>query len=505
MKLKTFDRSDEGEASRGMVPFHLEPGLKRLVAIVKHSRDTSESVLLSKQEYTFYSNHDTGDRDRLDVRCAPEHLFLLAPGELILVIYDVLPTGLTTVCKTVDIRAVEGQTLFELPPDASSVSQVDVCGHTLSVHDWNVGNHDGLAGKPGVCLLKAKLGPSATVTIHYRGKPEPGVLHGSEETQTLERVVAKTFDMPPDVAKDVVLHGQEGVQTPEQAATDVLDGDTAAEFSSYWSFDEPIFVRTFNLHYCSPEEYVGRIRDDGYRGPESNLDGCDGQMTWFNPKDTSKDTRYHIWIRPVPDLPKALREVDPIFLGTLHHEANHAAMSVLQGKDIDFANGEQETLAYYAEFVFRRILVSLKQRAHQESPAPWEPRKTPEFKRKSRLPVFLGGDEFKLVGSTSWTRVPGSDIAVIDAAEVQTELIQWYLTTKCVGGVTGEFRLFNKTLGVQIGMVASTSATQPNVIVCRGIPLFSGICGFEFQCRCTTSPSDERNGVSGFASAIDVE
>ena len=120
-----------------------------------------------------------------------------------------------------------------------------------------------------------------------------------------------------------------------------------------------------------------------------------------------------------------------------------------------------------------------------------------------RLPVVLGGHEYSKVRKTSWTRVPGTGIAVLNAARLPSNLVQWYLTAQCFGGTTAQFRLYNKTLSQQVGLAVQTSTTDADIVFHRRLTLSSGINEYELQCRCT-SAAVRGAGVAGWGSAIDV-
>ena len=121
-----------------------------------------------------------------------------------------------------------------------------------------------------------------------------------------------------------------------------------------------------------------------------------------------------------------------------------------------------------------------------------------------RLPVVLGGTERSLHRGSSWVRVFGSSIARLNGDRLPSNLVEWYATAKVSGaGVTGQFRLFNRTTSQQVGLVVNVTATSPVIVFHRRITLTSGANDYELQFRCTSAVG-RRMGVSGWGGTIDV-
>lgn len=133
-----------------------------------------------------------------------------------------------------------------------------------------------------------------------------------------------------------------------------------------WRFDEPIYQRTFEVVYCPDAQWPDVLEKCG--APDSVLSRVTGSGQGATASWRGNDGRpvYMIWINTVPNLPDLMRESDPDFLGVLFHEALHAAMYVLGDVGALADDAGQETLTWYAEFVFRRVVYCIRERALDE-------------------------------------------------------------------------------------------------------------------------------------------
>ena len=120
-----------------------------------------------------------------------------------------------------------------------------------------------------------------------------------------------------------------------------------------------------------------------------------------------------------------------------------------------------------------------------------------------RLPVVLGGSESFRIRSSQWARIPGSGIARLNGDRLPSNLIEWYATVQCIGGVTGQVRLYNRTLGQQLGLAVQTTSANADLVYHRRITLSSGLNNYELQGR-VTEPAARGSGLLAWAGAIDV-
>lgn len=148
--------------------------------------------------------------------------------------------------------------------------------------------------------------------------------------------------------------------------------DEGSPFRWHWQFDEPIYQRTINLIYCPPTDHNRALR--GLGAPEHMRvegerprPGVRGAAMWWN--NEADEARYCIWIAAVDDLPRRISDPDLEFYGTLFHECLHTMQHVLyhvgQSDAMTCVSGH-ESMAYYGEFIFRRVLYYLRDRAIQE-------------------------------------------------------------------------------------------------------------------------------------------
>jgi hypothetical protein len=98
---------------------------------------------------------------------------------------------------------------------------------------------------------------------------------------------------------------------------------------------------------------------------------------------------------------------------------------------------------------------------------------------------LFGGDAAREVGDTTYVQVPGSRvIEVSDTAQAAATTIEVHAMAQVAAG-TGSLRLWNVTLGVQVGSAVTFTGTSPTLVKITGLlgTLASGINQYRVEVK----------------------